>query len=117
MIKQDDLERELERLKRLSGKGQGLKVRWIPRADSQKEGEVCGDTILVYSYNISDAIKTLRHEFLDYLVCSVIRPYMDMTNTLLALFSEKAYKRKEEIVESVLGILDGSSPHKDLAVA
>ncbi len=112
----DRLESELERLKKISGKGCELQLRWIPNANSTKEGEVRGGTVYIYSTSINEAIQTLRHEFLDYLICKAVEPYQNIVNGLLASLSERAYRGKEEVVESVLKILERSPSHKDLAV-
>lgn len=112
----DRLEAELEHLKAVSGMGGELQVRWIPDINSTKEGEVRGRTVYIYSVSIDEAIETLRHEFLDYLICKTVEPYQEMVNALLAVLSEKAYRKKEEVVESILKILGSPFPHKDLAV-
>lgn len=112
----DRLESELERLKKVSGKGREMQLRWVPDANSTKQGEVQGITVYIYSETINEAIKTLRHEFFDYLICKAVEPYQDMVNGLLAVLSERAYRKKEEIVESVLRVLESSPSHKDLAV-
>lgn len=110
------LKEELSRLTRQSGHEDILDVIWVPRIDSAKEGEVVGSTVFVYSPDPVQAIKTLRHEFMDYLVCKAVEPYQDMVNALLSILSEKAYRKKEEVVESILKILEAPLSHKDLAV-
>ncbi len=109
------LKEELARLTQ-SGSGDVLDVVWVPRIDSSKEGEVVGKTIFVYSQDPSQAIETLRHEFVDYLVCKAVEPYHDMVNALLSVLSERAYRKKEEIVESILKVLECPLSHNDLAV-
>jgi len=110
------LKEELARLIQQSRDGNGLDVVWVPRIDSAKEGEVVGKTIFVYSPDPRQAIETLRHEFVDYLVCKAVEPYQDLVNALLSVLSEKAYRKKEEIVESILKILKAPLSHKDLSV-
>jgi hypothetical protein len=46
-------------------------------------------------------LETLRHEFLDYAISRVIEPYKQVTNKLITLINEEAYKRKERLVESL----------------
>ncbi|MGB9002850.1 MAG: hypothetical protein WCC52_03475 [Nitrosotalea sp.] len=99
------LKEELARLIQQSGDGHGLDVVWIPRIDSAKEGEVISKTIFVYSQDLIKAIETLRHEFVDYLVCKAAEPYQELVNALLAVLSEKAYREKEDTVESILKIV------------
>lgn len=110
------LKEELARLIQQSRDGNSLDVAWVPRIDSVKEGEVVGKTIFVYSQDSVQAIETLRHEFVDYLVCKAIEPYRDLVNALLSVLSEKAYRKKEEIVDSILKMLECPLSHKNLAV-
>lgn len=99
------LEEELERLKARSGVKADLKVVWLPRSDSKKEGEVVGRTIFVYSQNIEEALQTLRHEFVDFVVSGAAEPYLKLINSLLSAISEQAYNKKEEVVEALLKLL------------
>lgn len=99
------LEEELERLRRLSGLGQGLKVVWKPSPDKPLSGEVKGDTIYVYEVDEGRALEVLRHEFLDYCISQAIEPYRMVTNKLIKLINEEAYNRKERIVEALNRLL------------
>lgn len=96
------LKKELVRLIRQSGHGDGLGVAWVPRIESTKEGEVIGNTIYIYSTSSHMALETLRHEFFDLIVSNAIKPYMNLVNALLSVIGENAYKSKEEAVESLL---------------
>ena len=102
---QDVLEEELERLKRKLFLGYELKVVWIPDGSEKLSGEVKGDTIFIYERNEGDAFETLRHEFLDYVVSKVIEPYKEVTNKLIVLINEDAYRRKEKLIEKLKGII------------
>lgn len=105
------LEKELERLKARTGMKTDFKVFWSPKVDSTKEGEVVGDSIFVYSLDVAEALQTLRHEFVDVVVSSAIQPYLKLVNVLLSAISEDAYKKKEEVVETLLKLLvDDSKP-------
>jgi hypothetical protein len=99
------LEEELERLKTRSGVKADFKVVWLPKTDSKKEGEVAGSTIFVYSLNPDEAVQTLRHEFVDAVISSAVEPYLKLVNALLSAMSEQAYKKKEEVVETLLKLL------------
>lgn len=90
------LTKELERLKELTNFNEDLEVVWIPCTNSDKEGNIIGKTIYIYSTTILEAKRTLRHEFIDYLVCKAIEPYLQLTNVLLSLISERAYRKKGE---------------------
>ncbi len=118
----ESLREELDRLKRVSGANADLEVLWVPRADSAKEGEVVGSRIYIYSTSFADALETLRHEFLDAIVCGATAPYVELVNALLSVISERAYRKKEDVVESLAGmagsprrIRASAAPEKDLA--
>jgi len=96
---QRKLETELERLKRILKLGYELKVRWVPNNNSKILGEVRGNHIIIYDTNREVAMETLRHEFIDYAISKVVEPYKDVTNRLIALINEDAYKRKERLVD------------------
>ncbi|MCE2506806.1 MAG: hypothetical protein J4F36_10165 [Nitrosopumilaceae archaeon] len=117
------LKEELDRLKKKSGINANFEVLWIPKTTSAKEGEAIGNKIYIYSTNFSDALETLRHEFFDAMICSATTPYLDLINVLLSVISEKAYQKKEDVVESLVRMMRHSYPvfadtssEKDLAV-
>ena len=58
---QNELESELERLKRILKLGYELKVMWIPKNDSKLAGEVRGDHIYIYDEDVEVALETLKH--------------------------------------------------------
>ena len=95
------LKRELERLKRLSGLGLELSLEWVPDSRGALSGEIKGDKIYVYEDCEEKALSVLRHEFLDYSVSQAIEPYRRVTNSLIKLLNDDAYKRKEKIVEAL----------------
>lgn len=98
---QKKLETELERLKKILKLGYELKVRWIPNKKLRVSGEVRGDYIYVYDEDSEVALETLKHEFVDYAISKVIQPYKEVTNRLIALINDLAYKRKEKLVEAL----------------
>lgn len=98
---QNKLERELERLKRTLKIGYELKVKWITNNNSKLSGEVKGEIIYIYEENEELAIETLKHEFIDYAISKVIEPYGEVTNRLIALINDDAYKRKEKVVDAL----------------
>lgn len=63
-------------------------------------GEVKGEFIYVYDESEETALKTLKHEFLDYAISQVIEPYKEVTNKLISLMNEEAYRRKERLIET-----------------
>ena len=96
---------ELDRLKRLSGLGMDLNLVWAPDSGGALSGEVKGGTIYIHEESEGKAMDTLRHEFLDYCVSQAINPYRRVTNTLIKLLNEDAYKRKEKVVEALSRLL------------
>ena len=102
---QKKLESELERLKRILQMGYELKVRWIPNSNKKLSGEVKGDFIYIYDEDEELAINTLKHEFLDYAISQVIEPYKQVTNKLIMLINEEAYRRKEKLIETLCQLI------------
>ena len=103
---QKRLEEELERLKQSLQVGCNLQVRWSPNDGSKLSGEVRGKVIYIYENNCEEAVKTLRHEVVDYLVSQPIEPYKKVTNMLIKMINEEAYKRKERIVEALTRLIE-----------
>ena len=99
------LEADLKRLQTFSGLGLELKVVWTPSSDGTLSGEVKNNIIYVYDVDGEKAINTLRHEFLDYCVSQVIEPYKEVTNKLIKLINENAYREKERIIEAITKLL------------
>lgn len=102
---QSVLEAELGRLKKILQLGYELKVSWEPNLNSKLSGEVRGDCIYVYDQDEKDAFETLRHEFCDYAVSKVIEPYKDVTNRLITMINEDAYKKKEKLVDMLTDLI------------
>ncbi|MEM1547166.1 MAG: hypothetical protein QXP91_12015 [Candidatus Methanomethylicia archaeon] len=100
------LSKELEKLRRKVNYGFELKVVFKPKSNTDVYGEVKDGVIYVYVDDINEAIKTLRHEFIDYIVSKVIEPYRKTTNKLIELLNEISYRRKEEIVNVLMKLLD-----------
>ena len=95
------LEETLEELKRFFGMGSELNVVWLPGKSQTLAGQVLRTTILIYEESRDKAKKVLLHEFLDYCVSRLVEPYRDMLNSIIKMENEKAYRRKEEIVENL----------------
>jgi len=100
------LEQELERLKRKMKYGYELKVIWLPNHNSKLSGEVKNDIVYIYELKEDEAIKTLRHEFIDYMISQAIEPYKDIVNKFIQLLNEETYKKKESVVEALLKLFD-----------
>ena len=117
MIKQEEeslgrcielrLARELNRLKRVTGLGHHLEVMWRPDEASDRHGEVKGNLIFIYDLAEEDAVRTLKHEFLDYLITDeIIDPLVKQINLQKSLIESLVYERKERIIERFLSLHD-----------
>jgi len=105
ILRQTDssLQKELERLKRVLGSCQELKVKWIPDVNSNLSGEVKGSIICIYEEVEERALATLRHEFIEYILTyELVAPYKKLVNKLISLFEEEMYERKEKLIEKFL---------------
>ncbi len=108
------LQAELDRLKALLHYGVDLKVRWVPNQVKQSggrqlSGEVVGDTILIYDGSEVEALETLRHEFVDYvLTTELIKPLVDLINLLVKERERETYQRKERLVKRLTEIIPSS---------
>ncbi len=100
------LEEELRRLRVESGLGYELSVKWIPKPDSNRHGEVKGTTIYVYDDCEDRAVLTLKHEFIDYHISKeVIEPLIKYINVQKCLIEDLIYSRKERLVKRFLRLL------------
>jgi hypothetical protein len=92
---------EVDRLAQLLGLPLPVTVHWVPSETSLLEGEVKDDRFLVYVEDAAEALTVLRHEVIDYCVCRAITPYQELTNRLIALLNDRAYRANEAIVEAL----------------
>lgn len=106
------LSEELDNLKDITQSGRNLEVIWSPSKLQELSGEVKGNTIYVYEEEPAQALDTLRHEFLDYLVSEAVKPYQKVTalysamiNTLVERLVDEAYLEKEKVIGSLMKIL------------
>ncbi len=106
------LKAELDRLVATSGFGEDLHVCWVPNASSKISGEVKSNLILIYESDPTRAVKTLHHEFIDFIVCRAIKPYekiavlyKNMIQALLEQIGNEAYQEKEQGIEALRKLL------------
>lgn len=98
---QQALEEELARLKKVAFE-EALTVRWKPQSHSKISGEVVGETVYVYERDKQEAINTLKHEFLDYLITrKLVNPLVALVNTLIKIKEMEIYNEKERIVTTL----------------
>ena len=104
---------ELDRLQKITDNNQQFDLIWSPQSNSQIEGKVDENTITIYSKNIEDAMNTLQHEFVDYIISQAIKPYVKLVNLLMSMITKDAYEIKEDAVESMLRLMNNNNPAKD----
>lgn len=99
---------EPDRLQKITGNNQQFDLIWSPQSDSQIEGKVGENTITIYSENIVDAMDTLQHEFVDYVISQAIKPYVKLVNLLMSIITKDAYETKEDAVEYLLKLMNNN---------
>ena len=103
---QSVLEAELVRLKSRIPFTGTLDVCWAPRPDLRISGEVRESMIYVYDQNREEALRTLRHEYLDCLLTRrVVNPLIAMVNAFIKLREREIYQEKEKIVNVLSGLI------------
>ena len=100
------LRAELDKLKRKLQITDELELVWRPDDKREVSGEVKGHVIYLYDATPSSASATLRHEVVDYVVSQAIEPFKEFANELVRALNKAAYKRKEEVVERLLKLLE-----------
>ena len=79
---------------------QNLKLVWVPDLGKGLSGEVRNNVVYIYEKDESEAIETLKHELIDYLVTSkIVKPLVDLVNLLIKSRESDVYREKETIVE------------------
>jgi hypothetical protein len=103
---QSALDRKLERMKRVTGLGQDLKVVWLPNSGSKELGEVREGVIYIYATNPKAAVEVLKHEFLHYCIHrEVVEPLVKYINLEKALIEDLIYRRVEDLVNRLSKLL------------
>ena len=65
---QKALDNELSRLKGAFGLAGQLRVVWNPKISNEIHGKVEGSTIIIYDADEKEALKTLKHEFVEFIL-------------------------------------------------
>jgi hypothetical protein len=103
---QSALDRKLEKMKKVTGFSQDLKVVWAPNPDSKEHGEVKGNVILIYDEEKKTALETLKHEFLHHSIHrEVVEPLIKYINLEKALIEDLIYRRVEDLVDRLSKLL------------
>ena len=97
---------EFERVRRLLEITGLAGVVWKPNQPGNLSGEVKNGVVYIYECDGYKALETLRHEMMDYHITSrLIRPLIDVINSLIKLREAEIYKEKEKIVEQLSKLL------------
>lgn len=65
------------------------------------------DVIEVYDEHEADALATLAHEFVEYVVArELVSPYQNLVNGLISAIEREAYHRRERVVENLVNVLN-----------
>jgi len=92
------LEGELRRLKAKFGLAGHLSVVWDPKpSHGEDRGMASGSTILVFDSDEEAAVKTLRHEYIEYV----------LTHEFLEprLFEAKLHRRADALVDIIANLV------------
>jgi hypothetical protein len=101
----EKLRKMLDRLKRLTGLGQELNLKWIPSGNRELLGEVKGDCIFIYSERFDDVVETLVEEFVEYVIADSSKPYVSALNALIRVVKEDAYRRRDKVAKALAKLL------------
>ena len=92
------------------GLGSELEISWHPDESSDRHGKVRGNLIRIYDSDVEEALRTLRHEFIDHIITKeVIAPLIELINMQKKLIESMVYERKERIVEHFSELMDEPS--------
>jgi hypothetical protein len=101
----EQLQNELDQLQSKFNTGHELTLHYLPgqyrtgQNGKNISGEVQGHSILIYDEDPNEAVKTLYHEFLEYLISPIIKQHMDVINHQNQIISQLLYGKREEVVE------------------
>lgn len=105
------LDCELKLLQNKTGIGYEVTVEWQPDvtgygAGGRKLAEIVrGNEIFIFSRNLDEAVRLVRHGFLEWILNQHTKPYRQFINTLISLFEELQYERKEKIIDVLTKLL------------
>jgi hypothetical protein len=106
------LDSELKKLKSIFNSGYDLEVMWCPNHVSHIKGrrlagEVVNKVIRIYEEREPEAVETLWHEFVEFVLVNEFSvPYKRIVNSLITLLEDEAYQRREMVVKKLCAILN-----------
>lgn len=105
------LEAELENIKAKVGIGFEVAAKWLPGTVKYRDGrklaeEVIGNTILIYVEDSQEALELVRHGFAEWILNQHTKPYRQLINSLISLFEQQQYEKKEKVVEVLARLME-----------
>jgi hypothetical protein len=103
----NQLQKELECLKNKFNIGHELTLHYLPgqyrngQNGNTLSGEVIKKSIFIYDEDMVEAVRTLYHEFLEYIISPIIKQHMDIINHQNKIISQLLYNKREEVVEQL----------------
>ncbi|MHA1581997.1 MAG: hypothetical protein ACTSYM_05855 [Candidatus Baldrarchaeia archaeon] len=100
------LDKTLLKLKSKVKEGLDLEVLWIPDKFNEKSGEIRDKVIYIYENDPVEAVRTLKHEFIEYLLNRYSSLHKKVINKLLELIEEVLYREKEKVIKNIIKLME-----------
>jgi hypothetical protein len=101
------LQKELDDLKTRFNIGHELSLVYLPNEKrityigKELSGEVQNDCILIYESDPEKAIEILNHEFIENIINSISKPYLEIINSQNKVIERFLYLQREEVVNKI----------------
>jgi hypothetical protein len=95
------LTKALDELKRMTGLGAELRLKWMPGRNQKLSGEVVNGVVYIYEGDFEMALETLVEEFVEYALAEASKPYVGALNALLKHLNEEAYHKRDKIAKGL----------------
>lgn len=102
---QQKLQEELNKLKARFNLGHELKVKYFPDRiringrGNQLHGEIQANIILIYDKNEKEAINTMYHEYLEFIIYPMKKDFSETINRLNGIINYLLYSSSERVVD------------------
>jgi hypothetical protein len=85
---------------------------WLPKASSNKHGEINSNCLLIYDKNEREAWLTFEHEVYEFKFKEVTYAYRALVNSLIEAIEKLTYERKEKFLKFLPKIAEIISEEK-----
>ena len=89
-----------------------LKVLWIPKANSDKHGEINSGCLFIYDRDECEVWLTFEHEVYEFKFKEVTYAYRTLVNALIGTVEKLVYEKKEKFLEFLPKIAEVISEEK-----